>query len=180
MNLIFLYGPPATGKFTVGKELAKLIGYRFLDNHKSVEMLRQIFPFEDPELNKIRRKLQRKFRLEIFDEAAKAGVNFITTCAVAGPQHFSFYRETKEIVERHNGQVLFVQLAPTQETMLERVEQESRRGVKIENKEHLMRLLKNEPEVFDTFPDVSHLIIDNSSLSPNETAHRIWDYYNLS
>jgi shikimate kinase len=179
MNLIFLYGPPAVGKQTVGGELAKLLGYKILDNHKSVEMLRQLFPFEDPELNTIRRRLQRKFRLEMFEEAAKAGVNFITTCATAGEQHFGFYRETKALVEKHGGHVYFVQLAPTKAAMLKRVDGASRKGIKVESQEHLLRLLAAEPELFETFPDEPHLVLDNSALSPAEAAEKIREYYKV-
>lgn len=179
MKLIFIYGPPASGKQTVGGELARFINYRILDNHKTVEMVRQLFPFEDPELNRIRRRLQTKFRLEMFEEAAKAGVNFITTCAIAGPQHFDYYRQTIKNVEKYNGTVLFVQLSPSREAMLQRVNGKSRKGIKIEDQEHLLNLLQNEPEVFTTFPDVRHLILDNTDLTPVEAAQKIQEYHNL-
>ena|SRR5688572_18234480 len=179
MKLIFLYGPPAAGKLTVGTELAGLLHYKIIDNHKTVEMLRQLFPFEDPNLNKIRRRLQAKFRLEMFEEAAKAGVNFITTCATAGPQHFGFYRETLDLVTRHGGQVLFVQLLPSREVMLHRVEHDSRKGLKIENRQHLARLFEQEPELFQKFPDQDHLTIDNSNLSPRQAAQAIIAHYDL-
>lgn len=179
MNLIFLYGPPAVGKQTVGEELARQLGYKILDNHKSVEMLRQLFPFEDPELNVIRRRLQAKFRLEMFEEAAKAGVDFVTTCATAGPQHFDFYRQIVQLVEKHGGHVLFAQLAPRREVMLERVTEDSRKGIKVETQEHLLQLLEREPELFDKFPDREHLTLDNSSLSPAEAATKIRQYYNI-
>lgn len=179
MNLIFIYGPPASGKLTVGTELAHLLNYKILDNHKTVEMVRQLFPFEDPALNVVRRRLQARFRLEMFDEAAKAGVDFVTTCAVAGPQHFDFYKQTMQIVQKHDGRVLFVKLAPALEVMLERVENASRKGIKIESKERLERLVREEPEIFDVFPDVPHLVLDNSNLTPIEAAKQIKQYYNL-
>jgi len=179
VNLIFLYGPPAVGKQTVGEELARQLGYKILDNHKSVEMLRQLFPFEDPELNVVRRRLQAKFRLEMFEEAAKAGVNFVTTCATAGSQHFGFYRQTMQLVGKHGGRVLFVQLAPSRQIMMERVTQASRKDIKIETQERLLQLLEKEPELFDKFPDVTHLTLDNSLLTPTEAATRIRQYYSI-
>lgn len=179
MTLIFMYGPPASGKLTVGTALAKLLDYKLLDNHKTVEMVRQLFPFEDPKLNIIRRKLQTEFRLRMFEEAAKNGVNFITTCQIAGPQNFGFYRDTASVITKHGGRVLFVQLAPARDVLFERVSNESRKGIKVETREHLERLLQNEPEIFDTFPDTPHLKIDNSTLSPREVALRIKTHYNV-
>jgi shikimate kinase len=179
MRLVFIYGPPAAGKYTVGAELAKLLNYKFLDNHKMVEAVRQLFPFEDPALNIIRRQLQRKFRLEMYDEAAKAGVNFIITCALAGPQHFDFYRQTKDIVKKYGGQVHFVQLLPSTETLMERVNGASRKNIKIEDEANLQRLLKEEPELRDVFPDTNHLQIDNSDMSALEAAQAIKQHYRL-
>lgn len=177
--MVFIYGPPAVGKYTVGTELARVLDYKILENHKTVEMVRQLFPFEDPDLNTIRRRLQTRFRLEMFEEAAKAEVNFVTTCAIAGPQHFEFYRKANSLVTEHGGHVYFVQLAPTVETMLARVEGESRKNIKIETKDRLRQLLEREPEVFDTFPDVPHMRLDNSKLLPIDAALKIKEYYAL-
>jgi hypothetical protein len=33
MDLVFLYGPPAAGKFTVGRELAAITGFGLFHNH---------------------------------------------------------------------------------------------------------------------------------------------------
>jgi len=33
MNLVFLHGPAASGKLTVGRELSRLTGYRLFHNH---------------------------------------------------------------------------------------------------------------------------------------------------
>jgi len=37
MKLVFLHGDPATGKYTVGRELAALTGYEFYHNHLVVD-----------------------------------------------------------------------------------------------------------------------------------------------
>ncbi len=40
MKLVFIYGPPASGKLTVARELAALTGYKLFHNHLVVEALR--------------------------------------------------------------------------------------------------------------------------------------------
>lgn len=37
MRLLFLHGPPATGKYTVGRELAALTGWELYHNHLVVD-----------------------------------------------------------------------------------------------------------------------------------------------
>ncbi len=44
MKLIFIYGPPAVGKTTVGRELANITGYKFFYNHLTVPAAKAIFP----------------------------------------------------------------------------------------------------------------------------------------
>lgn len=49
MNLVFLHGAPATGKFTVGRELAALTGYELFHNHVVVDAVLQNHAFGTPE-----------------------------------------------------------------------------------------------------------------------------------
>lgn len=49
MKLLFLYGPPAVGKFTVAKEWAALTGFKFLHNHLTIDLVTSVFePRSDP------------------------------------------------------------------------------------------------------------------------------------
>lgn len=43
MKLIFIYGPPAVGKFTVARELASLTGFKLFDNHLTIDVVTSIF-----------------------------------------------------------------------------------------------------------------------------------------
>ena len=47
MNLVFIYGPPGVGKFTVATELAELTGYKLFHNHQSIDAVRAVFTFGD-------------------------------------------------------------------------------------------------------------------------------------
>src|ERR1700744_3598970 len=45
MDLVFIHGPAAAGKLTVGKALAALTGYPLFHNHLIVDAVAAVFPF---------------------------------------------------------------------------------------------------------------------------------------
>lgn len=45
MELIFIYGPAVVGKLTIGRELAKLTGFRLFHNHLTVDAIMAVFDF---------------------------------------------------------------------------------------------------------------------------------------
>ena len=175
-----IYGPIAAGKLTVATELASLTNYKLFDNHTILNAIAVLFPFDNPNLNKIRMRLGRKYRLEMFEEAAKAQVDFITTLIIGNADSFSFIRESIELIEKHGGHVQIVQLRPSINSVLERVESESRKGLKVDTINRLKEELKLRPMQFDNFPDIEHLAIDNTTLQPKEAASRIVSYYKLT
>ena len=48
MPLLFLHGPPATGKLTVARELAALTGWELFHNHLVVDAVLRDHPFGTP------------------------------------------------------------------------------------------------------------------------------------
>jgi len=173
MNLIFIYGPPAAGKLTVSEALGKKIGYKVFHNQKIINSISDIFPFEDENLEPILKRLSAKFRLEIYEEAAKNGINFITTYGGGSTAQFGLFKSVKEVVEKNGGNVYFVQLLPSHDTLMDRVCSKSRMGFKIDNVDYLKAQLAKHPEYSQKFPDVEHITIDNTDMSPEEVADEI-------
>ena len=66
MKIVMLHGPPASGKHTVGTELAQLTGYRLFHNHLVVDTLRAVFEFGSPAFVELREQIWR----EVFLRAA--------------------------------------------------------------------------------------------------------------
>ena len=58
-TLVFLLGPPAVGKMTVGQELSRLTGLALYHNHLSIESVLPVFDFGSPAFNRLV-TLQRK------------------------------------------------------------------------------------------------------------------------
>ena len=48
MKLILLYGPPAVGKLTIAKEIARLTGFKLFHAHLTSDLVEAIFPRDPP------------------------------------------------------------------------------------------------------------------------------------
>jgi hypothetical protein len=176
VKLVYLYGPPAVGKLTVAQELAKLTGFKLFHNHLTFDLMRSVFEFGTEPF----RRLMAKVRLDVFEEAARAGVpGIVFTFVYARGVDDEFIAKVLEIVGRYGGEVDFVQLYCDPKELLNRVLQESRRDyAKIATVGQLEHLLANE-DLFSSIPFQDGLRIDNTDLAPEEAARRIVDHYRL-
>lgn len=68
MDLVFIYGPPATGKYTVGCELAARTGYRLFHNHLVVDTVLSVYDFGTPGFIELRETIWRA----VFSRVAQA------------------------------------------------------------------------------------------------------------
>jgi hypothetical protein len=75
--------------------------------------------------------------------------------------------------------MLLVQLLPSLEALMERVESPTRLQEKVTSAEVLKQRFATQPQRFSKFPDTSHLTIDNSNQSPEQTAFQIATHYHL-
>lgn len=171
-----MYGPPASGKLTVAKELARLTGYKLFHNHLTVDLLAPFFDFG----SQTEKRLKEKFRLEIFEEASKAKVSLIFTYVYARGSDDGFVKKVISSVENYGGEVLFVRLYCDQEELEMRVQHESRIGFsKIHNPETLKELIKKH-DLFSLVPFKESLSIDTSKILPKEAAEKIIHHFNLT
>jgi stage III sporulation protein SpoIIIAA len=85
MKLVILFGPPAVGKMTAARELAKITGLKLFHNHMSLELVNQFFDFGTPAFE----RLDRAIRFAIFEEVAKSelpGLIFTMVWALNHPE----------------------------------------------------------------------------------------------
>lgn len=175
MNLIILYGPPASGKLTVAQELIPLLEYKLFHNHLTIELAKEIFP----EYSDVRTELVSKLRLDVFEAAAAAGINMIFTFVYASKVDDDFLNRVCAIVESHQGSVYFVQLVPDDLTLEQRITGESRLTY---SKIKQLPILQNLMEKYDLrtpYPHPSTLSIDNSTIPASEVAQRVISHFNL-
>jgi shikimate kinase len=171
MKLIFLYGPPASGKYTIAKLLAEKMGYKLFHNHLTVDLLRSVFEFGAPGFF----ELSRKMRLQIFEEAARQNIpGIVFTYVYEKDEDDPFIREVLEKVTAAGGEVKFVQIYCEKEELLKRVKEESRKEFrKIKTEEGLLQQLKEDitsPILF-----VDSVKVDTTHLSVAESLAKVME-----
>jgi dephospho-CoA kinase len=171
---VFLYGPPAAGKLTVARALSATYGLKVLDNHLSFDVALRLFEFGTAPFS----ELVEVLRLSLFRAAASSGVDVVSTFVFAHPGDRGLVTRLVEAATSNAAQVDFVQLLPTREVLEERVTGSSRVNTeKIRELEQLKRLL----ERFDVQTPINDddLSIDNSLLTPEDTARQIAEHLGL-
>ena len=119
MHFLMLFGPPAVGKMTVGRELAGRTGYKLLHNHMTVEPVLDIFEFGSPPFV----RLVAEFRNRIIEEAISAdlpGLVFTMVWGLDLPEDRALVASYVDLVEAAGGRVSFVELFATLEERLSR------------------------------------------------------------
>ncbi len=69
-TLLFIVGPPAVGKMTVGEHIAARTGLRLFHNHLAIEPVLRFFPFWSPPFN----RLVDRFRRDLIEEVAAGDI----------------------------------------------------------------------------------------------------------
>ena len=123
MTLLLLYGPPAVGKLTIAKEIARLTGFTVFHNHLTVNLVAAIFPRGTPAY----RQLLWDIRYAVFAEAARAHIDGLIFTMVYRRDQEPCIARSVEIVERFEGAVCLVHVYCHAETVRQRVVREDRK-----------------------------------------------------
>ena len=169
MDFIVLYGPPASGKLTVGRELARMTGYALFHNHLVVDAVSAVFEFgSDPFV-----RLREELWLRVFQEAARANKSLIFTFAPERTVRPSFIPDAVRQVEALGGRVAFVELRCAERELEQRMENASRQEFGKLASVALYRDLRDRGSLtYDGLP-APHAIIDTESATAEESARSI-------
>jgi hypothetical protein len=168
MDLVFLHGPGAVGKLTVGQALAARTGLPLFHNHLIVDAVMAVFPFGSPEFVRLRHAMW----LAMFDATARADRSLIFTFAPENSVPASFVGETRATVEDAGGRVRFVALVCDDAVREGRIEAPSRARWGKLNSLVTARQLRTAGA--DTFPPLpAELTIDTGALTPQAAAAEI-------
>ena len=176
MVLVFIHGPAASGKLTIGRELQTLTGFRLFHNHLVVDTLLAVFPFgSDPFV-----RLREQMWLSVFKEAAAQDISLIFTFAPERTVRASFIDEAIRTVTEGGGRVLFVELTCPIEELERRLDNPSRaQFMKLRSVELFRQLRRYGMSDVPRLPS-SGLSIDTSTTRPDEAAKKIRDFFNFA
>ena len=177
-----LYGPMAAGKLTVAKLLSEQLGFRLSHNHLINDLAWSIYDRDTLEGNAFIEELRIKF----FQEVARSNVNMITTHAYAhdfismtGLSDPQYMQQVEKVFEQYDSNIFFVHLKASKETLLERVGDVSRTAYKKLTDKKIMEEYLEQKD-FETSPSIkNNITIDNSNLTPEETAKEILNSLDL-
>jgi shikimate kinase len=175
MELLFIYGSAAVGKLTIGRELAKLTGFRLFHNHLTVDAVLAVFDFgSEPFIN-----LREQIWLSVFKEAAQRDVSLIFTFSPERTVRTSFIQDTLDTVESLGGKVLFIELTCPIEELERRIENPSRSEFrKLRSLEVFRKIRQAGVHIYPKLPNCG-LTIDTSTMSPQQAACKIYEFLSL-
>ncbi len=175
MKMVFLYGPPAVGKLTVAKELAKLTGYKLFHNHLTVDLVSSLYEWGSLKYW----EYLRAIREELLENLAKDNVDVIFTFVYAAGEDEQVMERMFKRIEENGGEVLLVQLTTSVKKLKERIVTDVRKQFKKMSKTEALDKWLKQYKLFEAYPNRKNIIIDNSDLSPRETAKLIVEKYYL-
>ncbi len=117
MQVIFIHGPAASGKHTIGSHLSRLTGLPLFHNHIAVDAALSLFEFGTEGFKNVRAAVWRA----VFQEAARSGRSFIFTFHPEASVDPGLVTELVGLIESAGASVLFIELLCTPESVLERL-----------------------------------------------------------
>ncbi len=166
MRLLFIHGPPASGKLTIAREVVRLTGYGLFHNHLVVDALSPVFAFGSPAFVELREAMW----LSVFERAEADGVaGLVFTFAPEGTVRQRFVDRVPRIVDS----VFFVALTCDLAVIRTRLDNPSRRAHGKLASVALFDQLRADG-AFDT-PHMppANLTIDTGTMTPQAAAARI-------
>jgi hypothetical protein len=169
MQVIFIYGPAASGKHTIGSLLSGLIGLPLFHNHLAVDTALSLFEFGTQGFKNVRASIWRT----AFQEAARSSRSFIFTFHPESSVEPGLIAELVDLIETAGGTVLFVELVCAPEAILERLGSPSREKFRKLTDPNLYRQLE-EQGAFRFPPLPKPLVcINTNELTPAAAANHI-------
>jgi hypothetical protein len=169
MKLVFIFGPPASGKLTVGRALAGLTGFALFHNHLIVDAVASVFPFGSERFVRLR----EEFWLTVMREAAEEGRSILFTFAPEPSVAADFPERVRNLVEAAGGAVHFVRLTVPPALQEERLDAASRQEFGKLRSVALLRRMRDAMTACEAAMPSAVVTIDTGVTEPAEAARLI-------
>jgi len=176
MKLIFVYGPPASGKLTVSRELSKITGLKLFHNMLTVDLAQTVLDWNDKNFG----ELTTKYRLITFKEAAKANIRGIIFTYAYDPRFDDFFvKKVIRQIKLDKGEIHFVQIHAKKEELLKRVGGDSRKELKKLVDKSILEEQLDKRDQYAKIPFVETYSVDTTDISPSKAAEMIKEHFKL-
>ena len=174
MHLIFIFGPVASGKHTIGNLLSEKTSIPLFHNHLTVDLVTTLFEFGSPGFVELRDRIWTS----AFEIAVKNQQSLIFTFAPERTVKPDFVSRTRQIVEKNGGSIIFIELICPESEILGRIENPNRKTSGKISQKDLYQQLKQQ-NVFEYEMGVSsNLRIDTSTQKPEHSVALIEEHLN--
>lgn len=168
MHMFFIYGAPASGKLTIGREVGRRTGYALFHNHLVIDALLAVFPFGSPEFVTLR----EKFWTDTISAAARSGRSLVFTYCPEPTVGPGLPKRLEALVQQEGGTVSFIRLEVSEEEQERRLAAPSREGRKLRRVEVLRSWRQGFKSALLAMPDPA-LSIDTTVTSAEAAASLI-------
>jgi len=184
-KFVFIFGPQAVGKMTVGQELEKISGMKLFHNHMTIDLLEPLFGFSSEMW-----RLTHLFREEIFHAFSKSdnyGMIFTKIWYFDKKEDWDDINNMCQIVSSQGAEIYFIELeAELKERLIRnktphRLEhKQTKRNIE-QSEHHLLSTMEtNRLNSLDGEIKVeNYLRINNKNLSADVVAQMIKDKFQL-
>lgn len=183
--LLFIQGPMAVGKMTVGRVIAERTGLKMFFNHMSIEVAAALFDYDDPAFQRVNMGI-RSLILSEMAAGSGPGLIFTRVHLFDNPAEQVLSDEYARSFRVRDGRVLTVELQADANERLRRTEGESRLAAKPTQRDlpaTRARLLRMDSQYqLDSGGELDgpdYLRIDNTALSPDQVADRVIRHFSL-
>lgn len=169
MQLVFVYGPPAAGKFTVSQRVCEITGLPLFHNHLVVDTVASVFPFGSAAFVRLR----EQFWMDVFEAAVAEDRSLVFTFQPEGSVSPDFAPRVIDLVRKAGGEVLLVQLKLSAGGQLARIANADRAKFGKLRDADLLQTLQDQFEACERAMPAADLVIDTEAVLAEAAAQQI-------
>lgn len=168
-ELFFLYGPPASGKLTVGRLIAEATGYGLFDNSLSVNLAQRVFRFGSVPFVEVCRDI----RYLVFQRAVEEALpGLVFTFCYSHPGDIAFVERVEAIMRAGQWRIVYAYLSADQQILEDRVGAAGRTALlKLDSVPRLRENLGRNSYV--PIPGRPSITLDTGAIQPAEASEEI-------